>query len=175
MNRRYLILGLALAVTVAAFDRYFVVPRAAALEDSVAVAYRGLQKDERFVRGPAGTGKDITAATEDLRKLEGGLIPEKTEFLASVRLQDDVSGMAGKAGLRIATTRTLPAADLGGYLSIPIYYEGSGDIKRLSDFFRALESGPLLVRVDRLTIGVTNMQNPKELKFKMQVSGVARR
>lgn len=174
INRRYVMLGLALAVTIVAFDRYFLMPRAEALREELSVAAGGLKKDEQFIAGTAVPEKDVAAAAETIQKLEKRMMSEKTEFLASVRLQDAVSEIAGKAGLRILTTRSLPAEKLGNYQSVPLYFEGNGTIKQVSDFLRAVESGALLIKVDKLTMGITNMQNPRELKFKMQVSGIVK-
>ncbi|MBA4372810.1 MAG: hypothetical protein C0402_08080 [Thermodesulfovibrio sp.] len=174
INRRYLLLGIALAVTIIAFDRYFLMPKAESMREELTVASGGLKKDEQFIRTALVPEKDVAAAAEAISQLEKRMIREKTEFLASVRLQDDVSTMAGKAGLRIQTTRSLPSAKLGNYLAIPLYFEGNGTIKQVSDLLKELESGTLLIKVDKLNIGITNIQNPKELKFKMQVSGVAK-
>lgn len=174
INRRNVMLGLALAVTIIAFDRYFLMPRAETMQESLAVASGGLKKDERFIKSAVVPEKDVAAAAETIKNLEKRMIREKTEFLASVRFQDEVSEMAGKAGLRILTTRSMPAAKLGNYQAVPLYFEGNGTIKQVSDFLKAIESGKLLMKVDKLTIGITNMQNPRELKFKMQISGVAR-
>lgn len=174
INRRYIMLGLALAVTIIAFDRYFLTPRAETIRELLAVADGGLKKEEQFIKNAVLPEKGVTATAETIRTLEKRMIGEKTEFLASVSLQDAVSEMAVKAGLRILTTRSMPAAKLGNYQAIPLYFEGNGTIKEVSDFLKAIESGKLLVKVDKLTIGITNMQKPRELKFKMQVSGVAR-
>lgn len=174
INRRYLLLGLALAVTIIAFERYFLMPKAESLREQLAVASGSLKKDELFIRTAVVPEKEVAAAAEEIRKLEKRMLREKTEFLASVRFQDEVSVLAVKAGLRIQTTRSLPASKLGNYLAIPLYLEGTGTIRQVSDLLRALETGTLLIKVDKLSIGITNMQNPRELKFKMQASGVAK-
>jgi hypothetical protein len=174
INRRYLLLGLALVVTVLAFDRYVLMPKAESMREELAVASGGLKKDEQFIRTAVVPEKEVAAAADVIAGLEKRMIHEKTEFLASVRFQDEVSEQSGKAGLKIQTTRPLPTAKLGNYLAVPMYIEGTGTIKQVSDLLKALESGVLLIKVDKLSVGITNMQNPRELKFKMQVSGVAK-
>jgi len=166
-------LGVALAVTLIAFDRYFLMPRAESIRESLAVVNGGLKKDEQFIKSAAVPEKDVAAAAGTIKNLEKRMLREKTEFLASVRFQDEVSEMAGKAGLRILSTRSMPTVKLGNYKSVPLYFEGNGTIKQVSDFLKAMESGALLMKVDKLTIGITNIQNPRELKFKIQISGVA--
>lgn len=174
INRRYVILGLALAAAIIGFDRYYVMPRAVSMQEELVVAYAGLKKDENFVKSASAPGKDGAAFETEMKNLEKRLIPEKTEFLASVRLQDEVSAMSERAGLRLSTTRTLPAEKLGSYLTVPLYMEGNGNIRQLSDFLKYLETGTFLIKPDKLTVNITNMQNPKEVKFKVQVSGLAR-
>lgn len=174
INKRYAVLGVALALAVIAFDRYFLMPRAETMQETIAVAQASLRKDELFIKNAVVPEKDVAAAAESLKHLETRLIPEKTEFLASVRLQEEISAIAERTGVRMMTTRQMPAVKTGNFLSVPLYFEGSGNIKQLSDYLKAIEEAPVLIKVDKLTTGITNIQNPRELKFKMQVSGVAR-
>ncbi|MBI5100290.1 MAG: type 4a pilus biogenesis protein PilO [Nitrospirae bacterium] len=174
INRRYLILALALALTVLGFERYFIQPRAEDVRDEIAKNSRALERDEQLLAGSALSEKGPSDAAGEMKKLEERLVSEKTEFLASARLQDEVSGMAEKAGLKLLTIRPMPAVKAGHFSNLPVYFEGSGNIRQISQFLRHIESAVVIIKVDKLGVNVTNMQNPRELKFKIQVSGLAR-
>jgi hypothetical protein len=55
---------------------------------------------------------------------------------------------------------------------VPIYFEGNGDIRQISDFLNSLETSGLLIKIDKLDLNVTNVQNPYSLKYKIQVSSM---
>lgn len=174
MNRRYALFGAALVLAVFVFDYYFLKPESQTLRDRVATGYDMMQKDEQYLKASAATGEGIKAVSGEVETMEKGLILEKSEFLAAARLQEKVSDLAGKSGLKVMTIRPLEASRLNDYRTIPIYFEGIGSIREMGEFLRSIESDVLLIRIDKLGLNITNMQNPKDLKFKIQVSGLAK-
>jgi Tfp pilus assembly protein PilO len=175
MNKnRYIILAALLVVTVFAFEYYFLAPKSEMLRESIEEKYNAVRREELSLTGANVTEKDIKALITEMGNIEKRLIQDKSEFLASARLQGEVSDIFAKAGLRVMTTRPLPAVKAGNYNIIPVYVEGNGNIKQLSDFLKDLESSRLLVKIDKLNVNITNLQNPRELKFKIQVSGLAK-
>ena len=76
--------------------------------------------------------------------------------------------------MRSPTSLKKPASKVNDYHSIPIYFEGNGSIRGISEFLRLIEADGLLIKIDKLGLNITNMQNPKDLKFKIQVSGLAK-
>ncbi|MHB8882001.1 MAG: GspMb/PilO family protein [Thermodesulfovibrionales bacterium] len=174
INRRYLLVAVALILSLAGFEKYALAPRTEELRERLETAYKALKKDEQFIQNAGMTEKNAAGAADELTKLEGRLIREKTEFLATARLQDEVSGLAEEAGLKMLTIRPLPAVKTGDFNAVAVSYEGNGTIRQLSDFLSRLEAGALLVKIDKLGLTITSMQNHRELKFKIQVSGLAR-
>jgi len=138
------------------------------------------------------------------------LIAEKSVFLASAKMQGEISELTSKAGLNVATIRPMPAVKIGGlnskaatirpvseaklselpdkdgpnvatkrpvvaekmsnYSVIQVYFEGNGNIKQVSEFLKLVESNPLLLKIDKLSLNITNVQTPGDLKFKIQIS-----
>ncbi len=174
MNRRYALLGVAVVLAIFVFEYYFLRPGSELLRGRVDAAFAEMQKDKQYLQTAASTGEGIQAVTREVEVLEKRLIPEKSEFLAAARLQSEVSDLAAKAGLKILTIRPMATLKMSGYRSIPIYFEGSGSIAEMSGFLRSIESDGLVIKIDRLGLNITNMQNPKDLKFKIQVSGLAK-
>ena len=174
MSRRYGLVAVALVLAAFVFESYYLRPGTEALKDRLISEYSTMQKEEQYLKTAAATGRDIKTASEEVKTLEKGLLPEKSAFLAAARLQGEVSDLAAKAGLSVMTIRPMEASQADSYRVVPIYFEGSGGIRQMGEFLREVESSPLLIRIDKLGLNITNMQNPKDLKFKIQVSGLAK-
>lgn len=164
----------ALVVSLFMFEYYFIVPKTEMMKESIETQYNALRKDEQFVLAAGTTEEGMNSVLNDMKDTEKRLIMEKTEFLASVKMQGEITDTARKAGLTLLTIKPLAIVKTGNYSSLPVYLEGSGNIKQISDFFKSVDSGKLLIKVDKLNLNITNVQNPKELKFKIQVSGLAK-
>jgi hypothetical protein len=136
--------------------------------------YETLQKYEEFMRGKEITEDDIKKVIEETDNIEAGLIKERSEFLASARLQREIETFAEKAGLKITAIRPLNVVKYDTYTGVPLYFEGNADIKQLGEFLRLIESEEMLTRIDKMNISVINIQNPKDLKIKIQVSGLVK-
>lgn len=173
-SNRYTLIATALVISVFMFEHYFIAPRTEAVKESVQTQYNALRKDSLYISGAENTNEDMNSILNDMKNIEKRLIQEKTEFLASAKIQGDVTDTARKAGLLLLTIRPLSAVKNGNYTTLPVYFEGSGNIKQVSEFLKNVESGKLLLKVDKLNLNITNVQNPKDLKFKIQVSGLAK-
>ena len=173
-KNRYLILALLCICSVYLFETYFLAPATETYREALAKNYKTLQRYEYVVKGAGAAeegGKDLI---NDVKNLEKRLITEKSDFLASAKMQSEISGLTNKTGLNVATIRPMKEVQLGGYRIIPVYFEGNGDIKQLSEFLKLVESDPLMLKIDKLSLNITNMQNTDDLKFKIQISGLSK-
>lgn len=173
-KNRYIIAVLALVIAIYVFDSYFLKPKSEEVKETLQVQQGMLQKYEQIVKGKGFSEDEIKAEIADIEGIEKRLIQERTGLLASARLQAEISGLTDKAGLRVLTIRPLNTVKAGNYSTLPIYYEGHGDIKQISDFLNLLESSSMLIRVDKVSLHIMNIQTPKELKFKIQLSGLVK-
>jgi hypothetical protein len=173
-QRRIILLGGLLIVTVLLFQNYYLAPRAETIRQEIQSKYGTLQKYQAYVKGSGITEKETQTAIADMNALETRLIPEKSEFLSSASMQRIVSELAEKAGLNVLTMRPINVVKEKTFLFVPVYFEGSGNIRQISEFLQSAEKNPIMLKVDRMSYNVTNLQNPKELRFKIQISGLAR-
>ena len=193
-KKRFLILALLCICSVYLFETYFLTPATEQYRESLAKEYKTLQRYEYVVRGAGATEDEIKALITGMKDIEKRLIAEKSDFLASAKIQGEISDLTGKAGLNVATIRPMAAvkmSDLTGkaglnvasvrpkdtvkmnaYSVIQVYFEGNGNIKQVSEFLKLVESNPLLLKIDKLSLNITNMQKPADLKFKIQISGL---
>ncbi len=156
------------------FEAYLLTPATENCRESLVEQYKTLQRYERLVKGAGTTEAEVKALLAEMKNIEGRLINEKSDFLASARMQREISDLTGKTGLSVATARPLNAVKLNNYSVIPVYFEGNGNIKQLSDFLKLVETNPLLLKIEKLSLNITNMQKPDDLRFKMQISGLNR-
>ena len=173
-QRKIVLLGILLIVTVLLFQNYYLAPRSEAMREEIQSEYGVLQKYEAYLKGSGITDKEIQAAIADMKKLEERLIPEKSEFLSSASMQRMVSELAEKTGLAVLTIRPINVVKEGEFLVVPVYFEGNANIKQISEFLAACEKSAVMLKIDKMSYNVTNLQNPKELRFKIQISGLAR-
>lgn len=168
----YIILVLLCVCSVYLFSTYILTPATENNRESLDKKYKTLQQYEYVVSGSGTTEDESKALITDMKNTEKRLIGEKSDFLASARVQREIGDLANKAGLNVATTRPLTAVKLNAYSAIPVYFEGNGNIKQVSEFLKLVESNSLVLKVDKLSLNITNMQKPDDLRFKIQISGL---
>ncbi len=173
-KRLYIVAIGILILSIFIYEHYFIIPQSANIRESIIAKYETLRKYEEFIKDTGITEDDIKKVIEETDNMEERLIKEKSEFLASARLQREIEAFAEKAGLKITTIRPLNVVKYNTYTGVPLYFEGNADIKQLSEFLRIIESEKILTKIDKMNISVTNIQNPKDLKIKMQVSGLVK-
>jgi hypothetical protein len=170
----YFILALLCICSVYLFETYILSPATENYQESLATRYKTLQRYEYVLKGAGATEGGVKALANDLKNIETRLITEKSDFLASARLQREITGLTNKAGLNVATIRPMNEVKLGAYRVILVYFEGNGDIKQVSEFLKLVESDPLMLKIDKLSLNITNMQNTDDLKFKIQISALSK-
>ncbi len=173
-KNRYTVIAFSIVAAVFIFQYVFLAPRAETMKEEIEAKQKALLRDEQFLKDAAVTAGGVDSLTKETKNIEGRLLREKSDFLDSAKLQGEISGIAGTSGLNVMTIRPLAPAKLGNFTMISLYFEGSGDIKQMSEFLKGIEQDKLLIKVDKLGVTITNMQNPKDLKYKIQVSALAR-
>ncbi|MBI5847666.1 MAG: type 4a pilus biogenesis protein PilO [Nitrospirae bacterium] len=175
MNRKkYTLLATALVMTLLLFQTYVLTPKSESMREEIQVKSAALQKYETYVEGASITDAEIKAAVEEMKAVEKKLVSESSEFLAAARVQKELSELTQSAGLTMQTIRPINAVKAKNFFIIPVYFEGSGTIKQIGDFLNDLEKHTVLFKIEKMSINVTNMQNPRELRFKMQISGLGK-
>ncbi len=175
MNRRkYILLAAALVMTLLLFQTYVLTPKSETMREEIQVKSATLQKYETYLEGSAITDAEIRTAGEEMKAVEKKLVKESSEFLAAARMQKELSELTQNAGLIIQNIRPLNTVKAKTFFVIPVYFEGSGTIKQIGDFLNNVEKHAVLLKIEKLSINVTNMQNPRELRFKMQISGLGK-
>lgn len=175
MNRKkYILLAAALVMTLLLFQTYVMTPKSETMREEIQSKYATLQKYETYMEGSSITDAEIRTTGEEMKTLQKKLLNEPSEFLAAARLQKEISELTQNAGLNIQTIRPLNTVKTKSFFSIPVYFEGSGTIRQIGSFLNDVENHSVLLKIEKMSINVTNMQNPRELRFKMQISGLGK-
>ena len=156
------------------FSAYVLTPASESSLDTLFEKHRKLRQYEAAVKASRNMDAELKTLGAELQETEKRLVTAKSAFLGSAKIQNEITALFNKAGLTMSTVRPLSSVKLGDYTEIPIYFEGSGNIKQLSNFFKSVEEDQMLLKTDKLSINITNMQKTYELKFKIQISGLGR-
>jgi hypothetical protein len=173
-KNRYAVLAFCFVAAVFIFEFAFLAPRAEMMRETIETRHESLLRDEQLLRNVRMTSDGMNALFGEIKNIENRLLKEKSDFLASAKLQGEISAIAGKSGLNVMTIRPLAPVKLGNFTAISLSFEGSGDIRQLSDFLKGIEQDKLLIKVAKVNVNILNMQNPRDLKYKIQVSALAR-
>lgn len=169
-----IILILLCVFSVYLFSAYILKPASENIRESLAEKYKMLQQYETVAGGAGATEDELKVLDADMKGIEKRLIAEKSDFLSAARIQGEISEFTSKTGLNVATIRPLGVVKLNAYSGIPVYFEGNGNIQQLSNFLKLVESNQLMLKIDKLSLNITNLQKTDDLKFKIQISGLSK-
>ncbi|MBI4684022.1 MAG: type 4a pilus biogenesis protein PilO [Nitrospirae bacterium] len=172
---RRLVIISAIVLTLIAAYMFFVIPlsdKRLGLKESLEAKYATLQKYEVFVKATGKTDTEFDAIIKEVEQMEANTLKAENESLASAKLHGFVQDFAEKTGIRIISIRPLSVVKYKHYSHLPIQIEASGEINQLSEFIKQIDTSKQLVRIDKLNINVVSMQNPGELRIRMQISGL---
>ena len=173
-RKKYILIAALLVMTLFLFQTYVLTPKSETMREEIQIKSATLQKYETYMEGSSITDAEIRTAGEEMKAVEMKLVKESSEFLAAARIQKELSELTQNAGLNIQTIRPLNTVKAKSFFFIPVYFEGSGTIKQIGDFLNDVEKHSVLLKIEKMSINVTNIQNPRELRIKMQISGLGK-
>jgi Tfp pilus assembly protein PilO len=88
----------------------------------------------------------------ELKSYDPALLPGATPALAAAVLQTRLKELADRAGLKIQSEKILPHVKKETYLEVPVQVVASGDVRNLRDFTVAVESSPVFIAVQEMTL-----------------------
>lgn len=165
----------AIIMAIIAVHVFFIMPLAGKrteMKELLQVKYASLQKYETFLKSTGKAETELDAAVKEVEGLEANVFQDKNESLAFAKMQGYVQDMAEKSGIKILSIKPLSVVKYKHYADLPVQLECSGGISQLGEFMKQIDTSKQLIRLDRLSIGVMNIQMPGELKIRVQVSGL---
>src|SRR5512135_3086772 len=120
------------------FQYAFLAPEADTMKESIETGYKTLMRDKQFLASAGMTAANMNSLINETKGIEDRLIQEKSDFPASAKLQGGVSGIARQSGLHVTTISPVPTVKLGKHSVVSVYFEGSGDVKQLSELLKGI-------------------------------------
>jgi len=126
---------------------------------------------ERFIDPSINAEDELKGLKKELEELESHLIQEKDSSLASAWLQMKIQDLAESAGMDVTAIRPLQPKTFEDYSELYIHVEGRGNIIKVGNFLKAVDSLKMFVGVEDIRIKHSNQDN---LKFEAMVRGISR-
>lgn len=120
-------------------------------------------------RKAVDSGKDLRPKLAGLKKhldsLESRLLTGKTPSLAGVEVQEIIQKIASKSNLSLQRVRALEPKELNksGYLTIPVDFALSPNIRKLKEILYGIESSHIFLKVTELKV-----RYHRSLKYALQ-------
>jgi Tfp pilus assembly protein PilO len=126
---------------------------------------------ERFMDSSIKAEDKLKELRKEVEELESHLIQEKDSSLASAWLQMKIQDLAESAGMDVTAIRPMQPKIFEDYRELYIHVEGRGNIIRVGNFLKALDSLKMFVGVEDIRIKQSNQDT---LKFEAMVKGISR-
>jgi Tfp pilus assembly protein PilO len=173
MKRKLYITAIALILlSLLMYEYYFIIPQTDVIKEMISSKQETLQKYERFINEAGSAEEGIKKAIAATDSIKSQLISEKSRYRAAAILQGRIESVAGKSGLKIMSIRPLNMVKYESYAGIPVYMDCSGDMKQLSEFLKLVENDAIMLKIDKININAVNITNPKDLRIRIQLSGL---
>lgn len=130
-----------------------------------------LERQQRLLARREAYLAEERALREAIERRRARLLPGDRAPLAASELQKLIKSTAQEAGVEVRSERTLPPAERGGYLEVPVEVTLSGPIRGVVGFLRQLEAAPLLLSIQDVKLRVVSVGAPRDLLATVAVAG----
>ena len=131
-----------------------------------------LAKHRDFISKYSAEKERIDEHRQELREMEGFIIPESDPTLAAASVQSRVQDIAASAGIKVNSIRALTPVREKGYSKLPVYVDGDGSMKNISRLLKIMDSSPEMLAVEKVEISST--RKGSQLRVKIQLAGLMR-
>ncbi len=172
--RRFLVIAAGVLALVGAYT-FFIAPlseKRKEMKESLQAKYITLHKYETFLKATDRTEAELKAASKEVDGMEANALKETNESIAFAKFQGHIQDFAEKAGLKIFSVKPLSVLKYKYYYSLPIQIEANGGMGQIGEFMKQIDETKRLVKIDRTSINVMNIQTQGDLRIRIQVSGL---
>ncbi|WKZ32073.1 MAG: type II secretion system protein GspM [Thermodesulfobacteriota bacterium] len=153
---------------------------------SVSEYYSGMKEEARLKSGELVVWADLVdradeleelveKKTEELQKLEEGLLPGTTPSLGAAHLQGAFRDHSARSGIRISSERALKTVDRGRYVGVPVEFRFRAGISELKELLSDMKGSSPAMGVRSVRIRSRGEREPGRLDVTLVVEGVIRK
>ncbi len=151
-QRLYILVGLLAAIVVLRYGTTWYFDYRDSVKADIRLSAQRLASAQKLLERAPQVQEQLDQLRNRYRGTVAQLVPGDTPTLAAAELQDRVSSLAAKNGVRIQTTQVLKDEAVGPFRQVSLRVTASGDIRNLAGMLTELEFGNLRVSLPFLEL-----------------------
>lgn len=151
-QRLYILVGLLAAIVVLRYGTTWYFDYRDSVKADIRLSAQRLASAKKLLERAPQVQEQLDQLRNRYRGTVAQLVPGDTPTLAAAELQDRVSSLAAKNGVRIQTTQVLKDEAVGPFRQVSLRVTASGDIRNLAGMLTELEFGNLRVSLPFLEL-----------------------
>lgn len=142
--------------------------------DEVSFKERELAKYREVLQEKRKVEMRLISMERELARTEAGLLSQATPALAAVEIENMLSDMIDKEGMRLRSMRELKSepTENGEYMTVPVEVKMMAAIRQIQKVLFAIKNSNKLLRVDSIRIRLPNIRRPEEIDCTIVTEGL---
>lgn len=145
--------------------------RQAEMREEILMKKSTLAKYEGFLAKDAETADQLKKAETEFGSYAATLIGAENDAIGFSKLSSYIQSLVAKSEVEVVSMKQLSEKQHKYFVALPLQVNATANIKRLSDFLRAIGTGPYLVSIDAIEVSVVNTNLPDRLRIRVDLSG----
>jgi hypothetical protein len=169
-----LICGIVLLLAGAVYRFSPSLPSFSGKSDEVSFKEQELTKYREVLQEKRKVERRLISVERELARTEAGLLSQSTSALAAVEIQNMLSDMIDKKGMRRHSMRVLKSepTEKGEYMTVPVEVKMMATIRQIQEVLFAMKNSNKLLRVASIRIRLPNIRRPEEIDCTMVIEGL---
>jgi Tfp pilus assembly protein PilO len=169
-----LICGMVLLLAGAAYRFSSSLPSFFGKSDEVSFKEKELTKYREVLQEKRKVEMRLISVERELARVEAGLLSQATSALAAVEIENMLSDMIEKEGMRLLSMRVLKSepTEKGEYMTVPVEIKMIANIRQIKEVLFTIKNSKKLLRVASIRLRLPNIRRPEEIDCTMVVEGL---
>ncbi|MBN1832522.1 MAG: hypothetical protein JW896_10465 [Deltaproteobacteria bacterium] len=169
-----LICGVVLLLAGAAYRFSPSLPSFFGKSDAVSFKEKELAKYREVLQEKRKVEMRLISVERELARVEAGLLSQATPALAAVEIENMLSDMIEKKGMRLHSMRVMKAGptEKGEYMIVPVEVKMMATIRQIKEVLFTIKNSDKLIRVASIRVRLPNIRRPEEIDCTMVVEGL---
>lgn len=142
--------------------------------DEVSFKEKELTKYREVLQEKRKVEMRLISVERELVRTEAGLLSQTTPALAAVEIENMLSDMIDKKGMRLHSMRELKSepTENGEYMTVPVEVKMMATIRQIKEVLFAIKNSNKLLRITSIRIRLPNILHPEEIDCTMVTEGL---
>jgi Tfp pilus assembly protein PilO len=169
-----LICGMVLLLAGAAYRFSPSLPSFFGKSDEVSFKEEELAKYREVLQEKRKVETRLMSVERELARTEAGLLSQETPALAAVEIENMLSDMIEKEGMKLSSMRVLKSepTDKGVYMTVPVEVKITAAIRQIEEVLFVIKNSKKLLKVTSIRVRLPNVLHPEEIDCTLAVEGL---